>query len=200
MARAVTLALAGLFLAASVGCARFGYTDRVRQRVPSPDGKLVAVCQEVPVFDGPEFDVRLERPEGGTVRALYRMGDAGGCDELIWSGDGSTLAVLTSHVAGISIVDVEWAVAHPRESNGHWFHRGFSFSSERAHRRATGLKFVSPRELTFELCEYPSTGRTRRRVAVQPARAAEAPAHPVPAGCGPPGVTDDEVWRIRWTT
>ncbi len=150
----MALALAGLFLAASVGCARFGYTDRVRQRVPSPDGNLVAVCQEVPVFDGPEFDVRLERPDGSALRALYRMGDAGGCNEMIWSADGRTLAVLTSHTAGISIIDVDWALAHPREPNSHWFHRGFSFSSERVHRRATALKFESPRELSFELCEY----------------------------------------------
>lgn len=142
MFRPVAPALACLFLAASVGCARFGYTDRVRQRVPSPDGSLVAVCQEVPVFDGPEFDVRIERPDGSALRALYRMGDAGGCDEMVWSADGRTLAVLTSHVAGISIIDVEWALAHPREPNSHWHNGGEARCSQPAQPKR--LRIPSP--------------------------------------------------------
>ena len=113
------------------------------------------------MFDGPEFDVRLERPDGRLIRELYHMGDAGGCDELIWSEDGRTLAVLTSHVAGISIIDVEWAVSHPQILNSHWFIRGFSYSTEKVIKRAERLTFVSPLELEFQLCEY-SLAETQR--------------------------------------
>ena len=52
------------------GCARYGYSDRVLHRVPSPTGQMVAVCQEIPELDGPGYDIRLERPGGGVVRGL----------------------------------------------------------------------------------------------------------------------------------
>lgn len=154
--------LACLLLVAHAGCARFGYTDRVLHRVPAPDGRVVAVCQEVPVLDGPEFDVRLERPDGTRLRSLFHMGDGGGCGELVWSPDGRLLAVLTSHVANINVLDVEWALQHPQVENSHWFHRGFSFSNERQVRYASGLKFVSAEELEFDLCTY-SIPETQRR-------------------------------------
>jgi hypothetical protein len=146
---------------AAAGCARFGYSDRVLHRAPSPDGQLVAVCQEVPVFDGPEFDVRLERPDGRVVRRLFHMGDGGGCSEMIWSADSTSLAVLTSHVANITVVDVHWAVAHAAEPNHHWFVRGFSFSGEGTFVLATSLRFVSASEVEFQLCEY-SLAETQR--------------------------------------
>ena len=151
---------AALLLAAS-GCARFGYTSRVLHRVPSPDAQLVAVCQEVPVFDGPEFTVRLERPDGAAVREVLYMGDAGGCSEVVWSADSRTLAVLTSHVATIQIIDAAWAASHPAEQNRHWFTRGFSFSSESTLRRAASLTFVSPSAVEFLVCQY-SIDRLRR--------------------------------------
>jgi hypothetical protein len=152
--------LAGALLAGATGCARLGYTDRVLHRLPSPDGNIVLVCQEIPVFDGPEFEVRLERPDGSRMRDLYRMGDGGGCDEVRWSGDGRTLAVLTSHVAGIAIVDVEWALSHPDVQNSHWFVRGYSFSSEKRPARAAELRFVSPGELQFQVCEQSLSATT----------------------------------------
>ena len=102
------------------------------------------------------------------------MGDAGGCDELSWSEDGRILVVLTSHVAEVNIIDVEWALSHPQIQNSHWFRRGFSFSTERkVKKRATGLTFVSPLELEFQLCEY-SIAETQRHDGqnrcMQPAR------------------------------
>ena len=129
-------------------------TDRVLHRVASPDGRVVAVCQEIPVFDGPVFEVRLDRPDGTRLRELRQMGDGGGCDELRWSDDGRTLAVLTAHVAGINVIDVEWALSHPDVRDSHWFSRDISFSSESRLAYATGLKFAGPLELEFQLCDY----------------------------------------------
>jgi len=160
-------------IVAGAGCARFGYSSRVLHRVPSPDGQLLAVCQEVPIFDGPEFDVRLERPDGRVVRALFHMGDGGGCSEMVWSPDGHSLAVLTGHVAGITVVDVSWALANPAERNQHWFVRGFSFSGEGNFQLGSSLSFVSPSELQFEMCEYSlaETQRNRGRISCsRPAR------------------------------
>ena len=79
-------------------CERFGYSNRVLLRVPSPDGRIVAVCQEIPEFDRPSFDVRAERPDGTRIRQLLRSGDGDPCSELAWSPDGRLLAVLSRHV------------------------------------------------------------------------------------------------------
>ena len=150
-------------IVAAAGCARLGYSSRVLHRVPSPDGQLLAVCQEVPVFDGPEFDVRLERPDGRLVRTLFHMGDGGGCSEMVWSHDGRSLAVLTRHVAGITVADVSWALANPTERNKHRYVRGFSFSAEGKHVQATSLRFVSALELEFQTCEYAMAETQRNR-------------------------------------
>jgi hypothetical protein len=159
-------------IVAGAGCARFGFSSRVLHRVTSPDGQFVAVCQEVPVFDGPEFDVRLERPDGRLARALFHMGDGGGCSEIVWSHDGRSLAVLTSHLAGITVVDVSWALANPVERNRHWFAREFSFSREGTFVQATSLRFVSPSELEFQLCEYSLADTQRNRGTISCSRPA----------------------------
>lgn len=114
----------------------------------------IASCQEVPVFDGPEFDVRLERTDRTVIRQLFHMGDGGGCGEVAWSEDSRTVAVLTSHVAAITVVDVEWALTHPAVLERHWFAREFSFSPENVLRQGTELRFVGPSEVEFKLCEY----------------------------------------------
>lgn len=146
------IAFAGLLI--GFGCARFGYSNRVLHRVPSPNGQVVAVCQEVPVLDGPEFGVRLEHPDGSLIRNLFHMGDGGGCGEVVWAEDGRTLAVLTSHVATITVVDVEWALSHLAVEQRHWFTREFSFSAENVLRQGTELRFVGPSEVEFKLCAY----------------------------------------------
>ncbi|HTH04125.1 MAG TPA: hypothetical protein VL882_27820, partial [Vicinamibacterales bacterium] len=146
-------ALSGLLIV-SAGCARFGYTNRVLHRVPSPNGQVVAICQEVPVFDGPEFDVRLERADRSLIRQLFHMGDGGGCGEVVWSWDSRTLAVLTSHVATVTVVDVDWALSHPAVLERHWFTREFSFSSKSELNQATELTFVGTSEIEFRLCRY----------------------------------------------
>lgn len=175
----VASVMAGIVVGA--GCGRFGYSSRVLHRLPSPDGQLLAVCQEVPVFDGPEFDVRLERPDGRLVRSLFHMGDGGGCNEMVWSHDGRSLAVLTGHVAGITVVDVRWALANPAERNRHWFVRGFSFSSEGNFMQATSLRFVSPTELEFQLCQYSLAETQRHRGRITCSRPARPQRLQVPA-------------------
>jgi hypothetical protein len=177
-----SLAIGGVVaLVAAGGCARLGYSSRVLHRVPAPDGHLVAVCQEVPVLDGPEFDVRLERSDGRTIRRLFHMGDGGGCSEMTWAPDGRSLAVLTSHVAGITMIDVSWAVAHATEQNQHWFVRGFSFSREGEFMRATSLRFVSASEVELQLCEYSLAETQRNRGEIRCSTPAEPRRLQIPA-------------------
>ena len=101
------------------------------------------------------------------------MGDGGGCGEVVWSGDGRTLAVLTGHVATITVLDVEWALSHPAVLERHWFTRQFSFSPEHVLRQGTELRFVNPSEVEFKLCEYSlqETQSNRGRIrCLEPAR------------------------------
>ena len=67
------------------GCGALGWRDKVLARVLAPDGTSVAVCQEVPAFDGPDYEVRLEGPDGTRLRRLYRIGDGDPCSEVAWS-------------------------------------------------------------------------------------------------------------------
>jgi hypothetical protein len=182
----VAIAFAALLIA-SAGCAKFGYSNRVLHRVPSPDGQVVAVCQEVPILDGPEFDIRLERPDGSLIRTLLHMGDTSGCAEVVWSGDGRTLAVLTSHVATITIVDAEWAMSHSAVLERHRFSRSFTFSSEHTPRQATELKFLGPSEVEFKLCGYSirETQRNHGRISVRRAADAATPSNSFPVSGWP---------------
>lgn len=150
--RATTLVAICAVTVAASGCAAFGYTDEVLWRVASPDGRLVAVCQEVPDFDGPNYDVRLERPDGTPVRRLYGIGDGDPCSEVVWSADGRTLAVMSGHVARIRFVDVEWAMSHPEVRTSSWSWRQVDLSTERSHFEGTGLRFVRPAAVELNLC------------------------------------------------
>ena len=168
LCRPVVMMLASVIALTAAGCAKFGYSDRVLHRVPSPDRHLVAVCQEVPVFDGPDKDIRIEQPDGTVVRKLYHLGDGDGCDELVWAPDGRTLAILSGHVARIFVLDVQWALGHPDVLERHWYSRQFDFSWEGTIKRGTQLKFLEPLELEFQLCPYSlletqqSRGKIRR--------------------------------------
>jgi hypothetical protein len=138
---------------ASGGCARVGYTDRVVWRLPSPDRQLFAVCQEVPVFDGPNFTIRLERPDGTRVRGLYDIGDGDPCSEMAWAPDGRTVAVLSGHVARIRLVDVAWALDHPDSRTNHWSWRVIDLGSDVTPLRADQLRFVAPLAFEVRVCE-----------------------------------------------
>jgi hypothetical protein len=152
------LAVAGIFSAS--GCAMFGFNDRVLCRVPSPTGLVVAVCQEVPEFDGPGYDIRLERPDGTVLRRLYRIGDGDGCSEIAWAPDGCTLAVLTGHVARVRFVDVAWALDHLSVETSYWSWRQVDFSTDRRLVSGRNLRFVGPLEIELRLCpSSPDEGR-----------------------------------------
>jgi hypothetical protein len=141
-----------LALAAGLsGCRQLGYTDRVLWRVPSPDGRVVAVCQEIPVFDGPDFDIRLEQPNGVLRQPLYRIGDGDPCTEVAWAPDGRTLAVLSGHVARIRFVDVEGALKSSRVPAPL---RQVDLSAERDLRLGRNLRFVGPLDVEVTTCSY----------------------------------------------
>jgi hypothetical protein len=159
----VAIAVLGLASPAASGCRALGFTNRVLWRVPAPDGRVVAVCQEVPEFDGPSFDVRLEQPDGTMVRRLYRVGDGDPCSEMAWSPDGRTLAVLSGHVARIRLVDVASALRSPVPTSDVW-PRQVDFSSERDLRLGKNLRFVGAAEVVVTTCSYSlkDTQRTGR--------------------------------------
>ncbi len=159
------LAFAVLALAASglSGCRQLGYTNRVLLRVPAPDGRVVAVCQEIPEFDGPGFDVRLELPDGTLRRRLYQIGDGDPCSEIAWSPDGRVLAVLSTHVARMRFVDVEWALKQP-SATSYWAWPQVDLSTDRELRLGRSLRFVGAEEVELTTCAYDikETQRTRK--------------------------------------
>lgn len=146
---------------ASSGCAGLGFTDEVLWRLPSPDGQVIAVCQEVPVFDGPDYSVRLERPDGRVLRPLYEIGDGDPCSEMAWSPDGRTLAVLSGHVARVRFVDVAWALSHPETRTAHWSWRQVDVGSAVEPLNGAALRFVGPLEVELQVCR-PQRGPVQR--------------------------------------
>ena len=146
------MAIAGTL--ASAACARFGYTDRVLWRVPSPAGQFVAVCQERPELDGPGYKVRLERSDGTFVRSLYEIGDGDPCSEMTWSPDGRLLAVLSAHVARVRFVDVTWALERLKEDTASWSWRQVDLSREGTFMFAKDLRFDSGNRVRLSVCPY----------------------------------------------
>lgn len=153
---------------ATSGCRELGFTSRVLWRLPAPDGKSVAVCQEIPGFDGPGFDIRLEETEasGPVVRRLYQIGDGDPCSEMAWSPDGQALAVLSGHVARVRVVDVAQVRQRPREDTTRHFWPQFDFSTEQQLRLGKDLRFVGPREIELTTCTYDlrETQRSRGKI------------------------------------
>jgi hypothetical protein len=98
-----------------------------------------------------EYDVRLEHPDGRLVRSLYSSGDADGCDELAWSPDGRTLAVLTGHVARVRFVDVASAVHHPEVATAPSYM--VDLSSEQRRVESSHLRLVGPFEAEMRVCQ-----------------------------------------------
>jgi len=153
--RCFRVALAGVLTAVgAAGCVDLGFTDRVLWRVTSPDKAWVAVCQEVPGFDGPGYDVRLEQQDGALIRRLYTIGDGDPCTEVVWSPDGRTLAVLSGHVARVRFVDVGWALDHPETRTAYWSWRQVDLSAEGRRLEGAGLRFVGA--ATVELQVHPA--------------------------------------------
>jgi hypothetical protein len=143
--RRATLVLAGILAA---GCARFGWSDRVLITAPAPSRALVFVCQEIPEFDGPGYQWRLESRDGAIVRRLFTGSDGNGkCDHAVWSDDGATLAIVVGGT--IHVADVAWAMAHPEEKNTHWFVRQFSYGG--AASVAEDVRFQDSRHVTFTI-------------------------------------------------
>jgi hypothetical protein len=154
--RTATLCALAVVVAAmaTIGCRDLGFTNRVLWRLAAPDGKTFAVCQEIPEFDGPSFDIRLEAADGSLVRRLYRIGDGDPCTEIAWSPDGQALAVLSGHVARVRVVDVALAMRRPAEDSTRHFWPQFDFSSSELHRLGRDLRFVGSREIEFTTCAY----------------------------------------------
>jgi hypothetical protein len=151
------VALACLPLVAASGCGQLGYTARILWEVPSPDGQLLAVCQEVPFFDGPGHELRLEDGAGRVIRSFFGYSDADPCDELVWSANGGRLAMVTRHDGTVRILDVARALAHDSKpgtvATGDLWHVS-SFSDAETLRRAWNARFVSAVELQVEVCAY----------------------------------------------
>jgi hypothetical protein len=133
--------------------AAWGCHAQVAIRAASPDGQFVAVCRALPTFDGPDYEVRLERPNGAVVAELYEIGDGDPCDEVGWAPDGSVLAVLTGHVARVRFVDIAWALAHPEVATHNWSWRQVDLSTADHRRIGRHLRFVGAREVEVEIRE-----------------------------------------------
>ena len=159
------LVVAAVIVAVTGGCRELGFTNRVLWRLPAPDGKTFAVCQEIPELDGPSFDVRLEGADGSVVRRLYRIGDGDPCTEMAWSPDGQALAVLSGHVARVRVVDVAQALRRSPDDTSRQFWPQFDFST-RELRLGRDLRFIGPREIEFTTCAYDlrETQRSRGKV------------------------------------
>ncbi len=155
--RAALAALSVVFGA----CALAGCQQRTAIRVTSPDGHLVAVCREIPVLGGPDYELRLERLDGSLVRTLSQIGGGAPCHEVAWAPDGQVVAILTGHVARVRFVDVAWALAHPGVDTRYWSWRQVDLSDEGHHRIGRHLRFVGAREVQLEICEARSGGRAQ---------------------------------------
>lgn len=131
-------------------CAELGFTNRVLHSVASPDGRFVAICQEVPALDGPDFDVRLHRPDGTLARRLHHGGDAYRCDELVWSPDSRRLAVLSRANSHMVLIDVDAALRKPAEE-GLW--NRIVTLTDRGE-MPSDLRFVSPTRIAYLSCRF----------------------------------------------
>jgi hypothetical protein len=151
-AMAMTFVVLLASIAASFGCSYMDFRSRVLWRVPSPDRQFVAVCQEVPMFDGPNFDVRLERPDGTLAAHIWQGGDSQPCSEMVWSPDGRMLGILIGHVSTVVLLNTEWARAHLDVAPPvPW--RQFTFSTDRILYRGKDVRFVSDQAIEFHVCE-----------------------------------------------
>lgn len=151
-------ALAFLVLAgvAASSCGELGYRKRELVRSPSPDGQLIAVCKEYPIFDGPGIEVWLERPGGTKLRTVHSVSDGGGCEEIAWSADGTRMAILGGFMIGVMVVDVTAALENPAgPSRAQHLQLGAGSGTERSTWRVgQHLRFVSNDEIAYDSCAW----------------------------------------------
>ena len=184
----ITLALV-LACAGSTACRGLrdlGFSNRVLHDVPSPDGRYRAVCQEIPAFDGPEYQTRLHTADGKFVVNLAYGGDAQPCREIAWSTDGVRVAVL-NHVSRVTLADAAGAT---RGNAGRLPNRDVSLTWPEG--TARNMRFVSPTVIEFDACDHKNFSvrqgclapfeRRRLDVSTTPARGV-----PITAGRTGPG-------------
>ena len=161
------MTLAGVALAAAVliygraVAAELGFSNRVLHDVPSPDARYRAVCQEVPAFDGPGYSVRLLRADGVQVRGLWGTGDGDPCHELVWSGDSRYLAIVSTHVGRVVVIDVHENI---RRLNERVWPRMISLTWPEG--MARNLTFPRPGIFEFDACDAKHVFGARRTCGV----------------------------------
>ena len=157
------LVLIAVAISTAASCAGLGFSNRVLHNVPSPDGSLVAVCQEIPAYDGPDFELRLER-QGQVLRTLLTLGDGDPCHEVVWSPDGRLLVVLSSQVARAVVLDVRGTLAKPANEPAIFRTVGFEGTGT----LARNLRFVEGNTVEYEACPFAIGSGSSERVCSGP--------------------------------
>jgi hypothetical protein len=126
-----------------------GYISRVKVRVPSPDGRLEAVCRAM-LPESTEYALWLRRwwQPFGTQVAHSGTESMGRCRDVVWSPDGSLVLVVNE---GNTIVIFD-AIARRRLAVHGRLAPGETWNYASA-RIITSLRFTSGEELAFEHCD-----------------------------------------------
>ena len=126
-----------------------GYISRVKVRVPSPDGRIEAVCR-ARLPESTEYDLWLRNwwQPFGTHVTHSGTESMGRCRDLVWSPDGMVVLVVNE---GNSIVIVD-AVGRRRLGVAGRLAPGetWNYASDRI---ITSLRFTSGEELAFVHCD-----------------------------------------------
>jgi hypothetical protein len=128
---------------------------------------------------------------------------------IAWSGDGRSLAILSSHVGRAVVIDVASALSQPDARQPYQWSRSVSLVDGRRQQLVRHVRFVGPGEIEYEVCAH-QFGRgidwrvctappeTRRlRLPSQPATA-RGPARVTGArhsGSTPGGIDATAPWR-----
>ena len=130
-------------------------------------------------MDGPDFKVRLHRPDGVLIRILAFRGDGQRCDEVIWSEDATRLAIRTA--ARATLVDIDDALRKPAEQM--LWNRDVSLTWPEG--SAGKLAFAGRDILEFHACDAANVGgdgkcrieyeRRRLDISTTPARGVPVP-------------------------
>jgi hypothetical protein len=126
-----------------------GYISRVKVRVPSPDGRIEAVCRAM-LPESTEYDLWLRKwwQPFGTHVAHSGTESMGRCRDVVWSPDGMLVLIVNE---GNSLVIID-AVSRRRLAVAGRFAPGETWNYASA-RIITSLRFTSAEELAFEHCD-----------------------------------------------